>query len=139
MSDNIPSTMQPLSESDERLWAMLAHLSVLLNLVTGFLGVFAPLVIYLIYKDRSRFVAFQSMQSFIFQLVFWAGGGVLVGVMWVMTGILSAFLIGLLCIPFAILFSILPLGAIVYGIIGAIQTYQGQDFRYWLVADWVKV
>jgi len=139
MSDYPPPTPQPLSESDERLWAMLAHLSVLLNLVTGFLGVFAPLIIYMIYKDRSRFVAFQSMQSFIFQLVFWAGGGVLVGVMWAMTGILSAFLIGLLCIPFALLFSVLPLGAIVYGVIGGIQAYQGQDFRYWLVADWVNV
>ena len=139
MSDHIPPTPQSLSESDERLWAMLAHLSVLLNLVTGFLGVFAPLIIYLIYKDRSRFVAFQSMQAFIFQLIFWAGGGVLVGVMWAMTGILSAFLIGLLCIPFALLFSLLPLGAIVYGVIGGIQAYQGQDFRYWLVADWVNV
>lgn len=139
MSDNLPSPPQPLSESDERLWAMLAHLSVVLNLVTGFLGVVTPLVIYMIYKDRSRFVAFQSMQAFIFQLVFWAGGGVLVGAMWAMTGILSAFLIGLLCIPFALLFSILPLGAIVYGVIGGIQAYQGQDFRYWLVADWVKV
>ena len=139
MSDHIPPTPQSLSESDERLWAMLAHLSVLLNLVTGFLGVFAPLIIYMIYKDRSRFVAFQSMQAFIFQLIFWAGGGVLVGVMWAMTGILSAFLIGLLCIPFALLFSLLPLGAIVYGVIGGIQAYQGQDFRYWLVADWVNV
>jgi uncharacterized protein len=139
MSDQTSPSSQPLSASDERLWAMLAHMSVLLNLVTGFLGVFAPLVIYMIYKDRSRFVAFQSMQSFIFQLIFWAGGGVLVGVMWAMTGILSAILIGLLCIPFAILFSVLPLGAIVYGVIGGIQAYQGQDFRYWLVADWVKV
>ncbi|NJN44323.1 MAG: hypothetical protein HC806_06105 [Anaerolineae bacterium] len=74
-----------------------------------------------------------------FQLIFWAGGGVLVGVMWAMTGILSAFLIGLLCIPFALVFSVLPLGAIVYGIIGGIQSYQGQNFRYWLVADWVNV
>ena len=130
---------QPLSQADERLWAMLAHLSVLLNLVTGFLGVFAPLVIYFIYKDRSRYVAFQAMQSFIFQLIFWGGAGVLVGVMWAVVGLLSAILVGLICIPFAIIFSFLPLGALVYGVIGAIQTYQGQDFRYWLVADWVKI
>jgi uncharacterized protein len=139
MSEATPTPIHPLSESDERLWAMLAHLSVLLNLVTGFLGVFAPLVIYLVFKDRSRFVAYQSMQSFVFQLVFWAGGGVLVGVLWAMTGILSVFLIGLLCIPFALLFSLIPLGALVYGVIGGIQVYQGQDFRYWLVADWVNV
>jgi len=33
-----PGNVTPLSPSDERTWAMLAHLSVLLNLVTGFLG-----------------------------------------------------------------------------------------------------
>ncbi len=65
---------------------MLAHLSVLLNLVTGFLGVAAALIIYLIYKDRSRYVAYQSMQAFLFQLLFWAGGGLLIGVMWAVVG-----------------------------------------------------
>jgi uncharacterized Tic20 family protein len=139
MNEIPPSNSPPLSESDERLWAMLAHLSVLLNLVTGFLGVFAPLVIYFIYKDRSRYVAFQAMQSFIFQLVFWGGAGILIGIMWAIVGVLSAIFVGLLCIPFAIIFSFLPLGTLVYGVIGAIQTYQGQDFRYWLVANWVTV
>lgn len=139
MTEYTPPSPQPLSEADERLWAMLAHLSVLLNLVTGFLGVFTPLVIYFLFKDRSRYVAFQAMQSFIFQLVFWGGAGIIVGVMWTIVGLLSAILIGLICIPFAILFSFLPLGALIYGVIGAIQTYQGQDFRYWWVADWVKV
>lgn len=134
-----PSPSPPLSEADERLWAMLAHLSVLLNLVTGFLGVFAPLGIYLVLKDRSRYVAFQSMQAFLFQLLWWVGGGVLAGVLWTMTGVLAPFLIGLLCAPFALLASIFPLIAIVYGIVGAIQSYQGQDFHYWLVADWVNV
>ncbi|HNB53155.1 MAG TPA: DUF4870 domain-containing protein [Anaerolineales bacterium] len=138
MSEN-PSSSQPLSQADERLWGMLAHLSVLLNLVTGFLGVLTPLVIYFIYKDRSRFVAYHAMQSFIFQLIFWGGAGIIVGVMWAIVGVLSAVLIGLICIPFAIVLSFLPLGALIYGVIGAIQTYQGQDFRYWLVADWVQV
>ena len=137
MSDYSPS--QPLSEADERLWAMLAHLSVLLNLVTGFLGVFTPLLLYFIFRDRSRFVAFQAMQAFIFQLIWWGGSVVLIGIMWTIVGLLSAVFIGLICIPFALLVSFLPFAAIIYGIIGAIQSYQGQDFRYWLVADWVKV
>jgi uncharacterized Tic20 family protein len=128
----------PLSPSDERTWAMLAHLSILANLVTGFLGPVAALVIYLIYKDRSRYVAYHAMQSFVFQLVFWVGGGVLVGIAWTITGVLSAVLIGLICIPVAIVFSAIPLGALIYGIIGGIQTNQGQDFKYWLVGDWVR-
>ncbi|MGC9469520.1 MAG: DUF4870 domain-containing protein [Anaerolineae bacterium] len=131
---------QPLSPSDERTWAMLAHLSVLLNLVTGFLGVAAALVIYLVYKDRSRYVAYQSMQAFLFQLIFWAGGGLLIGIMWAVVGALSAILIGILLIPFAVVltlvFLLLPLIALVYGIIGAVQCSNGEDFRYWLVGDW---
>jgi uncharacterized Tic20 family protein len=128
----------PLSPSDERTWAMLAHLSILANLVTGFLGPVAALVIYLIYKDRSRFVAYHAMQSFVFQLVFWVGGGVAAGIAWAISGVLTAVLIGLLCMPIALVISLIPLGALVYGIIGAIQANQGQDFKYWLVGGWVR-
>jgi hypothetical protein len=128
---------QPLSPSDERTWAMLAHLSVLLNLVTGFLGIIAALVIYLVYKNRSRYVAYQSMQAFVFQLIWWFGGGILAGLSWVITGISSMVLIGLLCIPLACVISLLPLAAMVYGVIGAIQCNNGQDFKYWLIGDWV--
>src|SRR5262245_2287069 len=70
----------PLSPADERVWAMLAHLSTLLNLVTGFLGPVAALVIYLAYKDRSRYVAYQAFQSFVFQLIGWVASGALAGV-----------------------------------------------------------
>lgn len=129
---------ESLSPSDERTWAMLAHLTVLANLVTGFLGTVAALVIYLVYKERSRYVAYHSMQAFILQLVWWIGGGALTGIAWTFTGISSIALIGLLCIPLACLVSLVPLGSIVYGIIGAIQCSQGQDFRYWLVGDWVR-
>lgn len=128
----------PLSEADERQWAMFAHLSILLNLVTGFLGVIAPLVIYMIYKDRSRYVAYHSLQSLIFQLVWWVGGGFLIGAAWAITGILSAVLIGLLCIPVALVLSLIPLAALGYGIYGGVQVSQGRDFKYWLVGDWVR-
>ncbi len=130
----------PLSPGDERLLAALAHLSILLNLITGFLGVTAALLIYLIYKDRSRYVAYQALQAFLFQLVFWAGAGTIIGIMWAVVGVLSAFIIGILLVPFALiatlLLGIMPLGALVYGVVGAIQCSDGQDFRYWLVGDW---
>ncbi len=133
------TTPSPLSPEDERTWAMLAHLSVLLNLVTGLLGVAAALVIYLVYRDRSRYVAFQAMQAFLMQLILWAGGGLLIGVMWAFVGLLSAILIGILLIPIAVLLTIvflaLPLIALVYGVVGGIQCANGQDFRYWLIAD----
>ena len=133
-----PAEAPPLSPSDERMWAMLAHLSILLNLMSGFLGIIAALVIYLIYKDRSRYVAYQSMQSFVFQLITWGGGGILIAISWVMSTLLAALLIGFLCMPFACLLTFLPLGAVVYGIVGGLQCNQGQDFRYWLVGVWVR-
>lgn len=135
---NTPMPPAPLSPSDERTWAMIAHLSILTNLVTGILGPALALLIYLVYKDRSRYVAYQSMQAFVFQLVWWVGGGALVGIAWAVSGVLSAVLIGLLCMPFACLLSFIPVAALVYGIVGGVQASQGQDFKYWLVGDWVR-
>jgi uncharacterized Tic20 family protein len=137
-----PATAQPLSASDERTWAMLAHLSVLANLVTGVLGPFIALIIYLVYRDRSRYVAYQSMQAFIFQLITWVGSGVLIGGIWLVTGLLSIVVVGILLIPFALIgticLGILPLVGLIYGIVGAIETSQGKDFQYWLVGDWAR-
>lgn len=131
--------LPPLSPSDERTWSMLAHLSVLANLVTGFFGPLAALVIYLVYKDRSRYVAYHAMQSFVFQLIWWIGAGTLAGIAWAISGALVA-LVGLGCLlmPIALLITLIPLAALVYGVIGAVQCSQGVDFRYWLVGDWVR-
>jgi uncharacterized protein len=133
---------QPLTASEERTWSMIAHLSVLLNLVTGFAGPIGALIIYLIYKDRSRRVAYDALQSMIFQAIWWYGGGLLIGAMWAVVGVLSALLVGIILIPFAVIITlvllILPLGALIYGVIGAIEVNQGRDFKYWLVGDWVR-
>ncbi len=130
--------LEPLSPSDERTWAMLAHLSVLLNLVTGILGPVAAFLIYLVYKDRSRYVAYHALQSTIFQAIWWVAAGFLAVIAWTISGILAVVLIGCLLMPVALLISLLPVGALIYGVIGAIQVNQGQDFRYWLTGDWVR-
>jgi uncharacterized Tic20 family protein len=121
---------------------MLAHLSTLLNLATGFGGPIAALVIYLVYKDRSRFVAYHALQAMVFQLIWWFGGGVLIGLMWAIVGLLSTLLVGIVLIPVATCFTpilaLMPVGALVYGVIGAVQVSQGQDFKYWLVGDWMR-
>ncbi|HEY5157049.1 MAG TPA: hypothetical protein VII93_03695, partial [Anaerolineales bacterium] len=74
--------------------------------------------------------------------LWWFGGGVLIGLMWVVVGILSVLLIGIILIPFALvatlILALLPLGALVYGVVGGIQVSQGQDFKYWLIGDWVR-
>ncbi len=137
----IPSSPLPsptLSASDERTWAMLAHLSVLVNLVTGVFGPAVPLVIYFVFKDRSRYLAYQSLQAFVFQLLWWIGGGAVIATTWAITGLLSFFLVGLLCVPIAILISFLPVIVIIYGVIAGVRASQGEDFKYWLVGDWVR-
>jgi uncharacterized membrane protein len=117
---------------------MLAHLSVLVNLFTGVLGPVVALIIYLMFANRSKYVAYHAMQSFLFQLAIWYG----IGVMWGIVGLLSALLIGIVLIPFACLLTpLLLLGmaiAPIYGIVGAVQTSQGQDFQYWWVGSWVR-
>lgn len=128
---------RPLSPGEERTWAMVAHLSILVNLVSGVLGPVVAILIYAIYRDRSKFVAFQSLQSFVFQMIWWVGSGVVVGVVWAITGLLSAVLVGLCLIPFACTLSLLPVAALAYGIYAATEAAQGHDFRYWLIGDWV--
>ena len=145
--EQIPEQLPPpqgevISPSTENNWAMVAHLSILLNLFTGFLGPVVAFIIYLVYKDRSRYIAYQSLQSTIFQLLTWIGLGLVIGGMWLITLALSVFLVGLLCIPFTLIGTLLllvvPLASLVYGVIAALKTSNGEDFRYWLVGDWVR-
>lgn len=117
---------------------MLAHLSILLNLVTGVLGPVAAIIIYMIYQNRSRYVAYQAMQSFLLQLITWVGGGVLIAITWIVTSALMMVLVGFILLPIACLVSLVPLAAVVYGVIGGVQCSQGQDFKYWLIGDWVR-
>jgi uncharacterized Tic20 family protein len=138
LNSNPAAAPLPLSQADEHTWAMLAHLSVLVNLFTGVLGPVVALIIYLIFMKRSKYVAYHAMQSFLFQLIVWYG----IGAMWSAVGILSALLIGIVLIPFACLLTpLLVLGmaiAPIYGVIGAVQTSQGQDFEYLWVGSWVR-
>jgi uncharacterized Tic20 family protein len=130
---------QPLSSQDERTWAMLSHLSILVNLFTGFLGPFVALVIYLFYRERSRYVAFHSLQSFVWQLAVWYGFGLLAVVLWILSVILLPLIgLGCLCMPLALAATLAPLAGLVYGLIAAIQTNAGQDFRYPWIGNWVQ-
>ena len=60
-NDIPPYNMSGISQDDKTM-AMLAEL---LPIVTGFIG---PLVIWLIKKDQSKFVAFHAMQALFFHL-----------------------------------------------------------------------
>ena len=129
---------KPVTPNEERTWAMLAHLSVLLNLVTGFLGGIAAIIIYFIYKDRSRLVAYHAMQAFIFQAITWLGAGLISGILIAIGSALSFLIIPLLClIPGFLILLLIPI-SLIYGIIGGVKVNNGEDFRYWQVGDWVR-
>ncbi len=137
---------------DERVMAALAQISVLVP----FLGVIAPIVIWITQKDKSRYVAFQSLQAVAFQLtmiVAW-----FVGMGCYMCSFFSVFLVvpfasslessqslsPLFGVPFFIpffIFGLMFLGGflfILYGIAAAVMTFQGKPFRYAIIGRRVE-
>ncbi|MDF1519413.1 MAG: DUF4870 domain-containing protein [Brevefilum sp.] len=127
-----------ISPDQERIWAMLAHLSVLLNLFTGFFGGIAAIIIYFIHKDRSRFVAYHAMQSFIFQVITWLAAGLVAAFFITIGSVFAIFIIPLLCLVPGFLILLLMPTSLIYGVVGAVQVNNGEDFRYWQVGDWVR-
>jgi uncharacterized Tic20 family protein len=117
------STMSP---QDERTWSILAHLSVLVGLV-GLMPLGA-LIIWLVYKDRSRRVGFHALQALWYQLA-WL---VILVVGWFVTFVLMFVLIGLLFIPVMLIASLVPF---VHGCYAAYKVSQGVDYRYPFIAD----
>ena len=143
---------------NERTMAALAHASVVLTFVIALgsgglgclLGVLVPLLIWLVYKEKSAYVSFQALQATVFQTVSIIVMAIvlvvsitLIVVGWAVSGALTAILIGLCLMPFAALITVvfavlvlvLPLAQLGYGLYAAYETYQGRDFRYWLIGE----
>ena len=117
-----------MSIQDERTWSLLAHLSMFLNLFTGFLGPVAALFIWLVYRDRSQRVAFHALQSVWYQV----GWLVILAAGWTITGLLTIVLIGFLLIPVMAIVSVVPFAHAAYA---AYKVSQGEDYRYPFAAD----
>jgi uncharacterized Tic20 family protein len=136
---------------DERMLAALAHGSILLGIPTnGIGGIGAALLIWLTQRDRSPYVAFQALQALVYQTVITLASLVLFGcwgVFWVLLLIPSAAMgapnyggppvgfwvgFGLLACPLGLL-AVLTL----YGLWGAVRSFSGHDFRYFLIGDWL--
>ena len=122
------TTMGP---KDENTWSILAHLSVFLNLFTGFLGPVAALVIWLMYRDRSPRVSFHALQSMWYQVA-WV---VILAVGWSVAGLLTIILVGFLLFPVMILLTIVPFVHMAYA---AYKVSQGVDYRYPWIAELVE-
>jgi uncharacterized Tic20 family protein len=123
-----PATM---AAQEEKTWSVLAHLTMFLNLFTGFLGPVVALIIWLVYRDRSRKVAFHALQSMWYQVA-WL---VILAVGWVFTGLLTMILIGFLLIPVMALVSVVPF---VHAAYVAYRVSKDDDYRYPFVADLIE-
>jgi uncharacterized protein len=120
-----------MSAQEERSWSILAHLSIFLNLFTGFLGPIVALVIWLVYRDRSSRVAFHALQSMWYQVA-WL---VVLGIGWAFTGLLMMILIGFLFVPVMALLTIVPFAHAAYA---AYKVGRDDDYRYPFVADLIE-
>jgi len=120
-----PQAVQVVSQ-DDRTWAMVAHLGGVIGYLAGVGQYVVPLVIFLWYQDKSKFVAFHALQSLFFQLALL--------VAFVLAGVLMFFTCGV----GAVLFAPLAVLAVVYPIVAALKASGGEQFEYWLVGTWAR-
>lgn len=100
----------PVSQSDEKLWGMLTHV---LMILTGFLG---PLIVYVIYKDRSKWILDNAKESLNF--------GILTTIVMFVGGILTTVVVG-----FVVVF-VWPILVLIFGIMAAVAANKGQFYKY---------
>ena len=142
---------QTVPSQNDKIMAALAHISAILP----FMGVIAPIIIWVTQKDKSEYVAFQAIQAVAYQLLmllawFIGMGCYMLSFFTIFLGIPFAgsnggdlnpsvaplFALGFV-IPFIIFGAIFIGGAlfVLYGLIGAIQVFQGKDFRYIIIGN----
>ncbi|MFV0633293.1 DUF4870 domain-containing protein [Demequina sp.] len=127
-----PYSQPAMLESQARMWSMLIHIiaAAAMFLSAGFLGFVVPLVLWLMYRERSALIDFHGKQNLNLQL------SVLV------TGI-AAFIVGLLLLGVG-LFVTIPLWllygfyALVISIIAGIKANNGEYFKVPAVIPFVR-
>ncbi len=132
---------------EERIMAALSHIAVLLP----FMGILAPIIIWVTQKDKSKYVGFQALQALVYQIgiiLVWFMGGICY-----MVGIFGSFIFfipamenepaneALLMLPmllpmlFMALLGLAWLAIMAYGIIAMIQSLRGKAFRYIVIGN----
>ena len=98
--------------SDEKIWAIVCHLSLLLG--AGFL---LPLIVWLVKKDTAPVTAAHAREALNFHL--------------------SLYLYGLCCVPLCLLFCLgyflipaLAMFGLICAIMAAVEAWKGSFFRY---------
>lgn len=109
---------QPLNQNDERLWGLLTHISALVGIVigAGFIGWLGPLIIFLVFRDRSAFVSQHAKATLNFQITMLIAAAV-AALLWI---VLIGFLIT----------AAIYVVVIVFSIIGAVAANRGEPYTY---------
>src|SRR5918997_3552858 len=127
--DHPGASTQTMSAQDERTWSVIAHLSVLLALVG--LMPFGALLVWLLYKDRSRKVRFHALQALWYQIA-WI---VILVAYTLVSLILSLVIIGIFMFFLLPILALIPL---IHGCYAAYQVSQGVEYRYPFIADRIE-
>jgi uncharacterized Tic20 family protein len=123
---NVTGTSEPsgTATQDDRTWGMIAHLSALVGVIIPFGSVIAPLVIWLVKKDQSAFVAENAKEALNFNIT--------VAVVGIVCWILVFIFVGVL------LAIVLAIYWLVMTIIAAIKANEGNIYRYPISVRLVK-
>lgn len=120
----------PMTPQEEKTAAMWGHLGGIFNWV-------GPLIVFLIYKDRSPFVKQESKEALNFQLTSLIGFIVVAIVLGILGGVL-AFIFPPLALLATGLIYLVPIYWIVFAIIGAVRVNNGGSYRYPLTIRMIK-
>ncbi len=109
---------------DERMWAMIAHLSAVVGFIIPFGNIIAPLLIWILKKDESAFINDQGKEALNFQISVTIYAIVCVILIFVVIGILLIIILGI--------------GILIFVIIASINSYDGKAYRYPLTIRIIK-
>jgi uncharacterized Tic20 family protein len=123
----------PLTQAEDKQWASFAHFGGALGafLGAGTAGWIAPLIIYLVFKDRGPFTRQESKEALNFQLTV----TIYVIGLYILGAILTLVVVGLLLFPLAWIVGVL---GIIFGIIGGVKVNNGEAYRYFHAIRMVK-
>jgi uncharacterized protein len=114
---NSPAPTEAVPTENERTWGMLAHLSALTGLVVPLLGiVLGPLLVWLVRRDESAFVAGHAKEALNFNIS-------------VLLGALACMLLMLVFVGF-LFGTALFIAWLVLMLVAAIKASEGHAYRY---------
>jgi len=131
-----------MTDQNEHILAALSHATVLIPMM----GVIAPIVIWATQKDKSEYVAFQTLQAIVYQFVMILAyfAGMLLYILTIpvmlLLGVNNVSEEVAFILPMLVLVMIFGGGGafILYGLVGAVMTFLGKHFHYILIGGWLE-